>query len=182
MHTLLENARGRGATQVQLEVIKGNEPALRLFVKLGFEHQRELLIIRRPPGTPKAAREGVASALDPAEIAPLLENTATTPAASWVEEARSITRAGNLRGFRVALEDGVCGWMIYQMQAFQINHVVFDAPNAAVVRALLLHLHSANERQDTKIENLPADDPYWPIFQEVGYVEAFRRHEMMLTL
>jgi len=52
MDTLIENARTRACRTVQLEVIKGNAPAHRLFLKLGFRETRELLVIRRPPANP----------------------------------------------------------------------------------------------------------------------------------
>lgn len=186
MDTLLDNSRSRGATLVQLEVIKGNDPARRLFEKLGFVHQRELLIIRRPPGIPKSNPElapAAITALDSGEIALLLAESSYAP--SWVEEARSILRAGSLKGFRVELANGSRGWVVFQMKSFQISHLVFAVQptnDPAVTRALLHHLHTQFSGQDTKIENMPADDLCWPVFQEMGYVEAFRRHEMTLKL
>ena len=50
METEIEESIRLGKKKVQLEVINGNEPAHRLFLKLGFEVTRELLVIRRPPG------------------------------------------------------------------------------------------------------------------------------------
>lgn len=186
MHTLLDNARERDARLVQLEVIKGNEPALRLFLKLGFVHLRELLIIRRPPGPPRADIQAPAATIVPlnaVEVTDLLMATQDSP--SWLEESRSILRAGSLRGFRVELPNGASGWMVFQLQSFQINHVILGTDpvdSTAVMRALVYHLHAQQSRQDTKIENMPSDHICWPVFQEMGYVEAFRRYEMTLEL
>src|SRR5690606_19423524 len=49
MEAEIEESKRLGKNYVQLEVIKGNDPAHRLFMKLGFEVTRELLVIRRPP-------------------------------------------------------------------------------------------------------------------------------------
>lgn len=185
MESLLYQARQRNARQVQLEVIKGNEPAYNLFIKLGFRQTRELLIIRRPPGVPTTRQlEDIAiRPLTVHEIGILLQDRADQP--SWIEETTSILKAGSLKGFEIRLENGECGWIIFQLKAFQIEHVVFHTASEnpeLMMRALLYTLHQQYAKQDTKIENMPADCPAWPIFHEKGYVEAFRRIEMVLEL
>jgi ribosomal protein S18 acetylase RimI-like enzyme len=52
MEWMLDQAGIRGIEEVQLEVIKGNMPAHSMFIKFGFQETRELLVIRRPPGSP----------------------------------------------------------------------------------------------------------------------------------
>jgi hypothetical protein len=169
---------------VQLEVILGNDPAYNLFTKLGFQPTRELLVIRRPPGLP-TTRQLEDSAIRPLtvhEIGTLLHERLYEP--SWIEETTSILKAGNLKGFEVKLENGDYGWIAFQLKAFQIEHVVMFTLSQDIeqmTRALLYTLHQHYAKQDTKIENLPADFPAWPIFQEKGYVEAFRRIEMLLN-
>jgi len=185
VQSLLHQARQRQARQVQLEVIKGNDPAYNLFLKFGFRQTRELLIIRRPPGIPTTRQlEDVSiRPLTVHEIAPLLQQRLFKP--SWIEETASILKAGNLKGFEIKLEKGETGWIIFQLKAFQMEHVVFYTPDEnreLMTRALLYTLHQQYAKQDTKIENLPADSPVWPIFEEKGYVEAFRRYEMVLEL
>jgi ribosomal protein S18 acetylase RimI-like enzyme len=185
MQTLLDQARARNAKQVQLEVIKGNVPAQNLFLKFGFRETRELLIIRRPPGLPTTHElEDIAiRPLTVHEIGSLLSQRLYPP--SWIEETRSILKAGNLKGFEIKLGNGDCGWIIFQLKAFQMEHVVFYTTSENLewmTRALLYVLHQQHPKQDTKIENLPADSPVWHVFQEKGYVEAFRRFEMVLEL
>lgn len=54
---VLEQARGRGAKSVRLEVIEQNKPARKLYEKLGFEHERELgvwILDSAPPEITKA--------------------------------------------------------------------------------------------------------------------------------
>ncbi len=184
MSKMLEQARNHRCRLVQLEVIKGNEPAHRLFTKLGFTETRELLIIRRPPAplTPVPT-------LDAALVIPLTPDQIITnlvlypPGASWVEEARSVLQAGNLQGFNVTLADGTQGWIIFQCTRVQIAHVIFG-PLALLtedlVHALLYHMHQQFPQHDTKVENIPLYDLTWRAYQRLGYVESFRRMEMFL--
>jgi ribosomal protein S18 acetylase RimI-like enzyme len=181
MRTLLAQAQMRGAGLVQLEVIQGNEPAYRLFLKLGFETTRELLVIRRPPGAPK---------LTPPEatLMPLAQDDILRclgqrpPGATWIEETSSLLNAGSLKGFALELPSGQGGWIVFQSTLFQMTHFVYQAPNDDVLFALLCWLHMQYPRQDTKLENIPANEISWPVFQSLGYLEAFRRIEMVLHL
>ena len=186
METLLEQARHHAACQVQLEVIKGNTPALRLFLTFGFQETRELLIIRRPPGKPAMENplpETTVTVLTPDAIIECLEQR--EPGASWIDETPSLIHAGSLRGLRIALPSGETGWIVYQNTVFQMAYFVIRSSEPArndITQALLYQVHLLNPMQDTKIENLAALDSRWPVFQEMGYVEAFRRIEMTLDL
>lgn len=186
MDSLLERAAQHSARQAQLEVIRGNLPAHQLFLKLGFQETRELLVIRRPPGKPPMADPAlgaVVTILKPADIPRRLEQR--DPGASWIDETPSLLQAGSLRGLHIELPSGAQGWLIYQYTAFQMAYFVLHTPGEAqadLARALLYQLHSLNPTQDTKVENLPALDARWPVFQELGYVEAFRRIEMAREL
>lgn len=184
MDTLLHQARQHGATQVQLEVIKGNLPAHRLFTKYGFEETRDLLVIRRPPGilqNPPPLTNATITDLDSSDIATCLEKR---PAgASWVEETPSLLNAGSLHGYQLTLPTGESGWLAFHSKPFQIAHIVFDAtPNAYddIILTLLHHLHSVNANKDTKTENVPVNNPAWSLYQQMGYVESFARIEMIL--
>ncbi|PJF32128.1 MAG: hypothetical protein CUN51_00425 [Candidatus Thermofonsia Clade 1 bacterium] len=183
---MLENARALGARRAQLEVIKGNEPATRLFYKLGFEPIRDLMVVRRPPGAPSEALNIAGAAfetLDSAQIAALLREYEQTQRAAWTEEAVSLRNAGNLRGLRVVLPGGESGWLLFQRLPFQLTHFVFGGTlSEPVVQALLYHLHKTHSAQDTKVENLPIDHPAWQVMQRFGYLEAFQRLEMYLYL
>lgn len=186
MEHLLHQARLHRARLAQLEVVKGNVPAHTLFRKLGFHETRELLIIRRPPGTAPLIpppRDASVAPLDSDGIAACL--SARELGASWLEETRSLYRAGNLNGLRVTLANGESGWIVFQRTAFQLTHIVMGtsaADRLAIGTALLYHLHNQHPRHDSKVENMPADSPWWPVFEGAGYLEAFRRIEMILRL
>lgn len=169
-------------TLVQLEVIKGNDPAHRLFTKLGFEVTRELLVIRRAPNpvdletVPNMERKMIAQD----DIFDYLAQREV--GAAWTEETVSLRNAGSMEGIAVDV-DGEKGWVIYQSTPFQLSHFVF-APNISdtMFDALIASVHIENPMQDTKIENVPFLHPTWQAFERFGYMIAFRRIEMFLQL
>ena len=184
MECLIEQARYLDIDYITLDVIKNNEPAHRLFIKLGFCEVRELLVIRRPPGPP-ALDVGPydLQTLDYRQAVELLGRRQDTP--SWLTETESLVNAGNLAALRVELPGGDRGWLVYQQTVFQLARLVLttEAGDPHRVGLALAHaLHTLHPGLDTKSENLPLDSPHWPAMQEVGYIESFRRIEMRLNL
>jgi len=183
MDAEIEESRRLGKELVQLEVIKGNEPAHRLFLKLGFEVTRELLVIRRPPGPvdPALIPEMSIEPLDQSGVFEVLANREA--GAAWTEETASLRNAGKMTGLYVTLPDGETGWVVFQKTAFQLGHFVL-APDVseAMMHALIAAVHTTFNMQDTKIENVPLLHPTWKVFQKFGYIIAFGRIEMILNL
>lgn len=186
MRQHISDSQKRDCRLIQLEVIKGNEPAYRLFLKLGFVETRELLVIRRAPSKliPELMPEENANFEmidDQAHLLQMLRTRDDQP--SWVEETASLQNAGNLRGLWLRLPEGEEGWLIFQKTPFQLTHFVFSThASASLRRALLAQVHHIYSMMDTKIENIPAEHPTWASYQQFGYVEAFRRREMVLYL
>lgn len=58
----------------------------------------------------------------------------------------------------------------------------FIKPHNFPAQPLLHHVHKTYPNQDTKIENVPEKDRHWPAFRQMGYLEVFRRIEMVLEL
>ena len=179
----LHMARRAGANQVQLEVIKGNEPAHNLFKKNGFMDIRELLIIRRPPGAPSGIEEapiGEFSEMTPEEIEFTLAQRGDQ--AAWTEENITFSNIDGIKGLRLETASGGVGHLIYQETPFQFAHLILcpaACHNFDLATGLLFHLHQNNPQMDTKVENVALDDPLLPVFQYLGYVEVFRRIEMV---
>jgi len=178
LHLLRESA-GLGIEMVALDVIKGNLPAYRLFVKWEFEETRELIILRRPPGDPEWAPEGHCRWLSQEEA---VGWAATRPEPiSWLNATASLANAENVNGLKITLEDGSQGWLVYQEQRFILTRMTIGTVRGnahAVGRALLGHLYARHPELDTNIENVAVDNPHLPAFLEAGFVEAFRRIEM----
>ncbi|MEW5957817.1 MAG: GNAT family N-acetyltransferase [Chloroflexota bacterium] len=179
---LIDQARLKQVDYIVIEVIKDNTPAYNLFIKKDFKTTRELLVLRRPPGPPKIETPPAeVKQLGYIDAVQLLDARRTV--ASWIDEKESLLNAGNLSALQVTLADGSHGWLVYQNTVFQLGRLVIqtEAGNPlAVSRSLLYHLHLIHPAQDTKTENLPADDPHWPAFKEMGYLVTFRRLEMIL--
>lgn len=183
MEAEIEASQRLGKDFVQLEVIKGNDPAHRLFTKLGFEVTRELLVIRRPPGAvdPSLVPKMTIEPIEGEKVFHLLEKREA--GAAWTEQTASLRNAGKMLGLCVTLPDGEEGWIVFQKTAFQLSHFVF-APDIsdAMMSALLAAVHTTYNMQDTKVENVPVLHPTWQAYQKFGYVVAFGRIEMLLTL
>lgn len=179
-------ARKQGLFTIQLELIKNNTPAHHLFLKNNFQETRELLVIRRPSGAvmPDISWKGAEfSSLDTDSVIGVLSRRIED--ASWLDETSSLKNAGELRGFQVTMPSGLVGNLVYRATPLQITHVAFCAMSRHhrdLSLALLHHLHARYPGLDTKIENQPADDPIWDAFESVGYLEDFRRIEMIASL
>ena len=183
MESMLERAAEGGAKHAQLEVIVGNDPAHGLFVKLGFEDVRKLLIIRRPPG--KIEQNDAYETADirmmaDGEVPFYLEQR--DPYASWVEETPSLLNAGRLQGMIVTMPDGQTGWVIFQKLPFQLTHIVLSPASQYMMEVMLYHIHRAHPMHDTKVENMLPESVAWQAYQNIGYFEVFARTEMYLTL
>jgi ribosomal protein S18 acetylase RimI-like enzyme len=180
MQVLVDNSVQLGADKIQLEVIKNNAPAERLFRRFGFDSFRELLVVRRPPKPLDIITTGVyIEILTPSETKKLLETRKGL--SSWVTDKESLINAGNISALQANLPDGSRGWLVYQNTVFQLTRLVIqtDAGDpAAVAEALLQHLHWRHPVQDTVWENLPGDDPHWETMKKMGYIVSFLRIEM----
>jgi ribosomal protein S18 acetylase RimI-like enzyme len=184
MESLIANARQAGCRRVQLEVIKENDPAHNLFLRLGFFDVRELLVIRRPPGRKTGSIPQYTAEELSMEAVQAALRALDGSQRSWLDEPASMRHLPGLRGQRIVCPQGE-GLLVWQHSKLQMEHVILEPLTGTLdqLAPCMLHaLHSNNPMQDTKVENLPADDPTWPIFQSMGYIESFRRIEMFLHL
>ncbi|MBN1221161.1 MAG: GNAT family N-acetyltransferase [Anaerolineae bacterium] len=181
---LIDQARQKKANHIIIEVIDDNLPALSLFSKKDFKPTRELLVLRRPPASVKITPpEAKVETLSYTDAVQLLRQRSSKP--SWIDEYESLINAGNLSAFYATLTDGSEGWLVYQNTVFQLGRLVLQTEIGSqidVASALLCHLHAQHPVQDTKTENLPANDPHWPAFKRLDYLMTFRRVEMVLSL
>lgn len=184
MDALLGRTAELGVQTVWLEVIKGNKPAHTLFCKCGFVETRELIVARRPP-TPQSdegfkQRVRQVRPLDHEGALALLAQRRERP--NWLNETESLHNVRNLSALEVELHDGGRGWVVYHASLFQLTRIIVDVTSGdpVEVTAVTLHvLHQRHKRQDAIVENIPADDPKWPGYEQAGYFDAFRRIEMI---
>ncbi|MCA9981397.1 MAG: GNAT family N-acetyltransferase [Anaerolineales bacterium] len=187
MYALIEETVKRQYKHLWLEVIKGNEPAHRLFKRLGFVETRELLVLRRPPGPlppdVPCIKEGVeVYRLSLAEILDRLHMRRIRP--NWLNETESYGHVtANLTGIQVVLPNNAgWGWAAYESNALQLKRLCIEAvegDEVAVSTAVLYQVHKQAPTKDAVFENLPVDDPRWPAYQALGYFDSFYRIEMV---
>ncbi len=180
MDQLIRNSRQIGAKKIILDVIKGNIPAEKLFLKFGFKRLREMYVVRRPPKPINIVIHGMhVEVLGYQEALTLLEKRSDKP--SWISDTRSMRNAGNLAALYADLPSGGKGWLVYQNTVFQLARLVIETEAgdpAEVTTALLENLHWHHQIQDTICENVPIDAPHWPAMQKMGYIISFNRFEM----
>ncbi|MEK6222822.1 MAG: GNAT family N-acetyltransferase, partial [Chloroflexota bacterium] len=191
---LVTNTRGRGVGQFllnglllnsdnlmieknMLEVIKGNKPALNLFKKINFTEQRELLILRPAPSEVPQPSSKV-TWLEHDECLEHLVGREDSPA--WTNQTESLDHAKGINGLRVTTVEGKTGWLVFQRTMFNLSRILFCTGDnsSETMKEMLQHLHGEYPNLDTITENIPADDPHMPAFEELGYIETFRRIEM----
>lgn len=180
MNGLIEEAEKLQRNFIMLEVIKHNEPAHQLFLKMGFYEVGELLVLRRAPHVaPPLPVVADARRLDRADALVLVGwDRGTQP---WTNQSESLANAGDVSGMYLTLGDESRGWLVYQRQRFLLTRfaVKTDVGDPETVAyALLSHLHSQYPRLDTQLENIQVNDPHLPAYYRMGYVESFRRIEM----
>ncbi|WP_048825807.1 GNAT family N-acetyltransferase [Hymenobacter sp. DG25B] len=100
LQTALEEARARGDQSMLLEVFTVNEPAIRLYERLGFVHLRELVGFRQEPGTRDDAAHQLTE-IDPLQLAQQVQvhGDANLPWMLAPETLAAVTRPS--RAFRL---------------------------------------------------------------------------------
>lgn len=176
---LLVASEQMGIDLTTLDVIRGNMPAHKLFLKWGFHETRELIILRRPPGPPPFAASGQFRWLDKAEALKLVD-TRPRPL-SWLNAVASLANADDVMGLTVTLPDGGHGWLVFQKKRFILTRLTIRTVQGdpiAVGRALFAQLYEKYPNMDSNMENVSTTNPHLPAFFDVGFVESFRRIEM----
>ena len=179
---LLTSSEQMGIGLTTLDVIQGNAPAHKLFVKWGFHETRELLILRRPPGPGgpcPSASAGQFRWLDKTEALKLAD-TRPHPL-SWLNAIASLSNADHVTGLTVTLPDGSHGWLVFQKKRFILTRLTIRTVQGdpiAVGHALFAQLYEKYPHMDSNMENVSTTNPHLPAFFDVGFVESFQRIEM----
>jgi ribosomal protein S18 acetylase RimI-like enzyme len=184
---LMNAAFDRDLSTIWLEVIVGNRPAYRMFLKNGFQYTRELVVGRRAPrlgpnASPQPHTRHVQHVGKGVALR-LLEEREERP--NWLNETESMQNVHDLRGLVVEFDDNRAGWVTFRADRLMLTHVytgVTRGDQQQVSQMLLDLLHSQYRRLDAYVENLPADEPMWSGFERAGYFDTFRRNEMVLRV
>lgn len=185
MVELVSQAESLHMDFIWLEVIQGNTPAHELFKKFGFKETRELIVARRPPNPlPVDLTAGIkrVTSLDHEEAIILLSHRKKRP--NWLNETESLQNTRNLSALLIELENGGRGWITYHAGLLQLTRILVEVTAGdptEVTASCLSELHQRHQRQDAKTENI-FDDEQWPGYVKAGYIESFRRIEMVKDL
>lgn len=177
---LLDASDAAGIELNVLEVIKGNEPAHNLFRKLRFEETRELTVIRRAPAVVSTTLSAEGQWLQRDDAQSWLGDREGRQA--WTNEKESLENSEDIYGLRVEMDGRGSGWLVFQRTMFNLSRVLYDTHDGdpvEIMAEMLLQLHTKFPSLDTYIENIPVNDPHLPAFIQLGYIDTFRRIEMV---
>jgi ribosomal protein S18 acetylase RimI-like enzyme len=171
MRDVLEEARSRGLREVWLEVLFPNEPAIRLYEKLGFERVR-VLEVWTLDGFESRGEGVVPVPLEHAQERIRRERREPEP---WQRADESVAHLENVE----ALENDH-GAVLYRGTEDRISLLQAVADDEGAARKLLESLPSA--ATSLLWLNGPAGDPFNAAIDSLGGTLAWRQHEMVLRL
>ena len=171
MHAILDVARRRGLREVWLEVLVQNEPAIRLYEKLGFEIVRELeiwsldgLVVQKHNVRPVPVEQ--------AQARIRAERTQREP---WQREDASVA---NYEGVEALESDR--GAILFRRTGERVSLLQGVAADEGASRELLLAL--PEQAASLHWLNSPAGDPFNAAIRALGGTQQWRQHEMLLAL
>ena len=170
MRGVLDVAHDRGLREVWLEVLVQNEPAIRLYEKLGFEHVRDLEVwtLDVAPGDGLTARR---VPLEQAQERIRRERAEREP---WQRADESVANLDEVEGLESA-----GGAVVYRSKGGRTSLLQGVAREEEAARGLLRALADAMPLQWL---NGPEGDPFNAAIASLGGTQAHRQHEMLLQL
>jgi ribosomal protein S18 acetylase RimI-like enzyme len=169
MRAVLDEARRLELEDVVLEVLVQNEPARKLYERLGFEPVRELEIVELVGAG--VASESAAAGVDAARRRIAALRTQPEP---WQRADETLPRVPDLRALTV--DDGA---VIYRLAGGRAS-IVQLAASADAARGLLAAILA--EAGAVTWVNAPAGDPALAAFAELGGRVTERQTEMRKSL
>ena len=170
MRGVIDVAREHGLREVWLEVLVQNEPAIRLYEKLGFEHVRELEVWTLDVvGAGDASARPIAPADAQARIA--RERTQREP---WQRADETVAHLDGVQGLE---SDG--GAVLFRTKGGRTSLFQAVATDEAAAVGLLGTMADAMPLQWL---NGPVGDPFTAAIETLGGSHVHRQHEMVLAL
>ena len=166
MRRVIEEARSRGVRELWLEVLVQNEPAIRLYEALGFEHVRELEVW--------STEELVLNQHKLPSLAPT-DALGREERPPWQRANESLAGLDGLAAFG---DDR--GTLVYRLSGSVASLLQCAAEDVDAARALLAGL--PEETMGARWLNGPAGHPLNDALASLGATPVQRQHEMRLTL
>ncbi len=189
MEYLIDQARRRSLTGIQLEVITQNIHAYHLYQTCGFETLRELLVLSYiPRGTSTQSRITASDyVIEPEQAVNLFERIAdfSSVRRPWQRERAVLeTLTDRLRALviRSRSKGRLAGLCIYVNNGNSKNLLDFVANTPESGSALLTALLERTHPSSFSYLNVDAGDPLLPVLIDAGFTETLRQFEMFLPL
>ena len=180
---LLDTARQWGLAQVRLEVIERNIAARTLYLDLGFEKVRRLLLLERKADEHDTTTTGIDSTYHIETVASdeaLLHFEALHFSPNpWQRHHEALKMLADSMDAWIAVRDETVkayavGWAIES-----ITRLMDIAGDVNAVRPLLMYIQTINPGAPTGIVNLPDDEPIAALMQEMNYEITETQWEMV---
>jgi ribosomal protein S18 acetylase RimI-like enzyme len=171
MRTAIEESRARGLRELWLEVLVQNEPAIRLYEKLGFVTVRELEVWTLE----NLVSEEHELPSVPAEQAHERIRAGRTWREPWQRADETVANSTGVEG--IASEDGA---LLFRRSGDRVSLVQAVAPDQAAAERLLQSLPP--ETTGLQWLNGPAGHVLNLAIAALGGTLAHRQHEMLLEL
>jgi ribosomal protein S18 acetylase RimI-like enzyme len=185
IETIQEAASQDSLDRLRLEVLAQNDPGIRLYERLGFEHARELLVLSIEAGA--VSRTSISAGIRSAHPEQLLDSYSALHNVEppWQRALPSLrSRAPSLQGMAfMGPGENLVGYVLYQPQ-----HAIYAVVDLAVdpvypqrieaATELLGALHGIRTDFGGYIVNVPADAPILAAFTDTGYHVWHRQYEM----
>jgi ribosomal protein S18 acetylase RimI-like enzyme len=185
MHALLANARQLGLREVLLEVIADNHKAHALYLDLGFQDVRELLIWRlAADADPLPIPQELLSEVTPNSVLVHFEEWHKEPP-SWQREMGTLVKLlPHARAYRLDLDGQAAAYAVLAERVDSIGLLdVGIKPEFGPVRAgrpLLQALSRLFPNRALSIMNVSADDPLCRALAALRFHVTVRQWEMIL--
>lgn len=180
MDGLLDEARHRQLSLVELEVIEGNEAAYQLYLKLGFEVRRKLLIfecksIQNAVDTIGVESVGASEALHHFDAL-------HTVAVPWQRHLPALmTLADYMQSFIVRGSGQVSAYGVGWVTPETIRWMdMAGSPDA--LKAIISYAHQQEPAATGSYINVGEDDPTVGVLQTMGYQISLAQIEMEIRL
>jgi ribosomal protein S18 acetylase RimI-like enzyme len=168
MRAIETSARDRRVTRIWLEVLVQNEPAIKLYEKLGYSHVRDLEVWSLDGGL--VLQEHKVPSVQVTEA--VGRNKERPP---WQRADASVATLADAHAVADAR-----GALIYRASGGIASIVQLAADDEDVIRDLLGSL--PDETTGLRYVNVPESDPVNAVLESLGATLTARQHEMVLEL
>jgi hypothetical protein len=178
---LLESARQRGLLRVRLEVIERNIPARTLYLDLGFQKLRRLLLLERQPDAQDTTEIESTVQIETvmADVALRHFEALHHTSNPWQRHYEALRVLTHTMDAWIAVRDEsvsayAVGWVVEE-----VTRLMDIAGETDAVRALLSYVHALKAHAPTSIVNLPDEDPVAVLMQTMNYQITETQWEMV---